>query len=297
MNRTMARVLGSLRAVAVRIAAQWSAHPLRAVDEVSGMPFTGDQRRRTKSPAIAALLLLTAVPANAQEPFSSVQHLLRVGDTVFVTDHNNGITKKGKLVQVGPSSVRLAMDGTEREWAATDVRVLERRGDSVTDGAVRGAVTGALLGAVSGAIAGATWANSGSGTTPARGALGCGMLSAFIGTGIGLAIDALIQGRTTIYQRPSSISVVPALSPGHGVAECGGAFLSTARIASRSSCGSVARWRALSGRFLSCHATSLEVLRNCPTNGLGFRRAIPSLQRFQAGEQFGVEKYARAFPW
>ena len=94
MDRTMARVLGPLRAVAVRIAAQWSAHPLRAVDEVSGTPFTGDRRHRTKSAAIAALLLLTAAPATAQEPFSSVQHLLRRGDTVFVTDHNNGITKE-----------------------------------------------------------------------------------------------------------------------------------------------------------------------------------------------------------
>ena len=154
--------------------------------------------RRT---ALAALVVVvTALPARAQQPFADVQHVLRPGDTVYLTDMTNNQIR-GRLAWMDASMLRLTVNGTEREWPATAVWRLERRGDSVKDGARRGVLTGAVVGGVLGAIAGATWANSGSGSTPLGGALGLGMVGAGLGLGIGITIDAVVQGRTPVYQR------------------------------------------------------------------------------------------------
>jgi hypothetical protein len=146
------------------------------------------------------LLLLAAASVNAQEPFTDVQHILRPGDTVFITDDTNTETR-GTVAGVGPSAVRINVNGSEREWPATKVWRLERRGDSVKDGAKRGVISGAIVGGVLGVIAGATWANSGSGSTPLGGGLGLGLVGAGFGLGIGVGMDALIPGRTLVYQR------------------------------------------------------------------------------------------------
>lgn len=146
--------------------------------------------------------VLLSVPTNAaaQESFASVRNQVARGDTVFVTDVT-GMETRGRVMKVDLSTIRLKVKGTEREWQEAAVYRLERRGDSVTDGARRGIITGAVIGAILGAIAGATWANSGSGSTPSGGALGVGLVGAGIGLGIGVGMDALLQGRTLIFYR------------------------------------------------------------------------------------------------
>ena len=99
------------------------------------------------------------------------------------------------------STIRLKVDDTEREWDAAAITRLDRRGDSVSDGARRGVLTGAIVGAVLGAIAGAVWANSGNGSSPLRGATGVGLVGGGFGLGIGVGVDALIRGRTLVYFR------------------------------------------------------------------------------------------------
>ena len=146
--------------------------------------------------------VLLSVPANAaaQESFASVRNRVAPGDTVFVLDVK-GAETRGQVLKVDLSTIRLKVNETERQWNEAAVYRLERRGDSVKDGARRGVITGAIVGAVLGAIAGATWANSGSGSTPIGGALGLGLVGAGLGLGIGVGMDALIQGRTLIYYR------------------------------------------------------------------------------------------------
>jgi hypothetical protein len=147
------------------------------------------------------LLLFAATSANAQEPFTDLQNILRPGDTIFITDDTNTVTR-GKVAGVGPSALRIDVNGSEHEWPAAKVWRLQRRGDSVKDGAKRGVISGAIIGGVLGVIAGATWANSGSGSTPLGGGLGLGLVGAGFGLGIGVGLDALIPGRTLVYQRP-----------------------------------------------------------------------------------------------
>ena len=144
--------------------------------------------------------VLLSVPTNAvaQESFASVRDRVAPGDVVFVTDVS-GTETRGRVMKVDLSTIRLKVDNTEREWEQAAVYRLERRGDSVKDGARRGVITGAVVGAILGAIAGATWANSGSGSTPIGGALGVGLVGAGLGLGIGIGMDALIHGRTLIY--------------------------------------------------------------------------------------------------
>jgi hypothetical protein len=157
---------------------------------------------------VAALLgvcvcgVLLSVPTNAaaQESFASVRNRVAPGDTVFVLD-DTGTETRGQVLNVDLSTIRLKVNETEREWEAAALYRLWRRGESVKDGARRGVITGAIIGAVLGAIAGATWANSGSGSTPIGGAFGLGLVGAGFGPGIGVGMDALIQGRTLIYYR------------------------------------------------------------------------------------------------
>jgi hypothetical protein len=149
---------------------------------------------------VCGALLSVPTDAGPQDSFASVRDRVARGDTVFVLD-DTGTETRGQVVKVDLSTIRLKVNETEREWAEPAVYRLDRRGDSVTDGARRGVITGAIIGAILGAIAGATWANSGSGSTPSGGALGLGLVGAGLGLGIGIGTDALIQGRTLIYSR------------------------------------------------------------------------------------------------
>jgi hypothetical protein len=149
---------------------------------------------------VFAVVTTTPIPASAQNDFSSISKTVAVGDTVFVTDDAGNVTR-GRLTNVTPSALRLTVHGSEREWRSAAVYRLERRGDSVKDGARRGAIAGVIIGATLGAVAGATWANSGSGSTPLGGALGLGLVGTGLGVGIGAGMDALIQGRTLVYRK------------------------------------------------------------------------------------------------
>jgi hypothetical protein len=161
----------------------------------------------------AGLLLATAMPVTAQDRFVHVQYALRPGDTVFVVD-DTGTETRGKVARIGPSALRLIVDGYERDWAAAAVERLERRGDSLKNGAIAGLATGGIFGffaiaAVSGAGGGAFP------LVPSDGQIAV-VFGAFmgLGAGIGAGIDALVPGRTLLYLRPRNrTSVVPLVTP------------------------------------------------------------------------------------
>src|SRR5262245_16476074 len=139
MTGSVTRAL-AVRRIVPHTSARRFANALRAIAEVRRTLVTDLRDDLWKVAASAGLLLLTAAPAPAQEPFASAQQILQPGDTVFVTDDGARETR-GTVIRVGPSALRLAMNGTETEWTAAAVWRLERRGDSVTDGAARGVVT------------------------------------------------------------------------------------------------------------------------------------------------------------
>jgi hypothetical protein len=164
----------------------------------------------------AGLLLATAMPVTAQDRFVHVQYALRPGDTVFVVD-DTGTETRGKVASIGPSALRLIVDGYERDWGAAAVERLERRGDSLKNGAISGLATGGIFGFL--AIGAVIRAGGGGGEAfplvPSNGQIAV-VFGAFmgLGAGIGAGIDALVPGRTLLYLRPRNrTSVVPLVTP------------------------------------------------------------------------------------
>lgn len=121
---------------------------------------------------------------------------------VYITDHD-GTLVQGTLVSLG-SDVIVVMVGEQTQsvpWA--DVAKLERRGDSVKDGALTGLAIGGGVPLVAGLIAQKTYQR---GTDQGQAS---GLWFAFvafymapIGTAAGALFDAMVVGRTTVYTAP-----------------------------------------------------------------------------------------------
>jgi len=142
-------------------------------------------------PACLALLM-TASVVQAQDSFATV----KPGGlpTLFVTDRA-GHETRGKLVRLTDASVTIAVDGADRTFEIADVSLIERRGDSLKNGAIAGLVVGMGLGALSMGIADCPY-----GETHCTGTRVAGFaLSTALYTAIGTAIDAAISGRTRVW--------------------------------------------------------------------------------------------------
>jgi hypothetical protein len=110
---------------------------------------------------------------------------------------------KARLLNLSPETATLLVDGQQREIALRQIARIERRGDSLRNGAIIGAVVvGGLC-----AITCGQGLDDGSnlGTVVA--------INAGLGALIGMGIDALHQGRTPIYPATSSQSPTNALRP------------------------------------------------------------------------------------
>lgn len=97
--------------------------------------------------------------------------------TVYVLD-DTGQETTGELLRLDADGLVLLVEGAELRFEAEQAIRLDRRGDSLKNGLLIGAAIGAVLGLVSDA-------------GPLLGAVGF--------AGIGLGIDALNQGRITLY--------------------------------------------------------------------------------------------------
>ena len=138
------------------------------------------------------LLLAVTATAPAQElagTFDQLRVLVKPGDALTVTDVS-GLRLRGTLAELSSSSLVLEVSGTRRALQSAEIDAIEKRGaDSLRNGALIGLAAGAgLFGTVIGA------------TTGDRGyAVGGAVVYGGIGAGIGVGIDALIEGRRVIY--------------------------------------------------------------------------------------------------
>lgn len=161
------------------------------------------------------LLLGCAAAAGAQPAtgFAAVVPRVSAGDRLGIVD-GAGATMWGRLVRITPADVEIVdASGHARAFAAGEIRRIERRGDSLRNGVVLGAFIGGALG---GAIAGSMdlMGNSGGLGTFMRGAAVIGG----VGGTVGLALDAVHVGRSTIYDAaPPSTSGGQAGVSGPGV--------------------------------------------------------------------------------
>jgi hypothetical protein len=153
--------------------------------------------------------LTTSSPALAQDRAEDVQRRVRVGDTVWILDEAR-IEREGRVLSVDDSALRIAIEGQPTNWNLADAREVWRSGDSLKNGSLIGLAVGSAIGGIGGACLASLLSNEGHPTGgPFLFLLGVG---AGGGIAIGAGIDALIHGRTLVYQQPSRVTLTPVIT-------------------------------------------------------------------------------------
>ena len=149
----------------------------------------------------AALVVCACVVAagtvHAQD-FSSIQ--IRNLPVVFVQERS-GAETRGRLLSITPAAIAIDVDGSQRTFAAADVVKIDRRGDSLRNGALIGAAIGLFAGFF-GDCPRADTNNRSNGCPGAR--VGYVLGGSAIWAAIGAGVDALIPGRTRLWPAPSN---------------------------------------------------------------------------------------------
>lgn len=141
------------------------------------------------------VLVLVPLRATAQTTAAAWPGLDPNGlETVFVRD-SAGVETTGKLLAWTPDALLIWSNGAERRLDRADVTRVQKR-DSLKNGVVAGAVVGSVMGLMTAAISDCSSSRA-SGCPGSRAALA--VFSTVTYTGLGVGIDALIRGRTTIY--------------------------------------------------------------------------------------------------
>ena len=95
-----------------------------------------------------ALVEAFATPASAQgvaSSFSELRLLVSAGDTVTIR-HTDGEETKGKILSLSPTSIAVLRAGERRDLNESEVStILQRRQDSLKDGALWGAGVAAVV--------------------------------------------------------------------------------------------------------------------------------------------------------
>lgn len=153
---------------------------------------------------VAAALVPSAL--YAQETAQSWPGLATSGlSTVYVLD-DAGVETAGRLLRLNPDSLVLLVGDAERRFEAARVRRIEKRGDSLRNGALIGTVVGVVMGLIAAGISDCPGDDPGGSCAGFRAA--ALLFSTGVYAAIGTGIDALVVGRTTLY----AVSVVPPLA-------------------------------------------------------------------------------------
>ena len=115
--------------------------------------------------------------------------------TVYVTD-DTGKETEGRLLRLEQDSVVILAGQIERSFEAQHVWRIQKRGDSLKNGAVIGAVVGAAFGLLAAGISDCPALHR---SCPGF-RVAVPMLSAGTYAAVGAGIDALFTGRTTLYE-------------------------------------------------------------------------------------------------
>lgn len=146
--------------------------------------------------ALAASLFSPGV-AQAQELLGGWQGLkVSALDTIYVTD-DSGRRTEGKLLKFDADSLVMLVDGTEQRFDKTRVLRVDKRGDSLKNGTLIGLALGVVFGGIAAGISDCSGDDPGGSCTGYR---VVGFASAVgIYTAIGTAVDAMIVGRTRVF--------------------------------------------------------------------------------------------------
>lgn len=171
----------------------------------------------TSIEVLALVAVIGVAMAQAQESVPGWPQLDTTGlNTVYLTD-DTGSETTGRLISLDEDSIALLVDGTTERFPRDRVRRLEKRGDSLLNGAIIGGLIGGALTTI-----GAAFSDCPDGRSPCTGTrIAYGIGGAALYGAIGAGIDALITGRTTMYEAaegtPSAflpLTVEPGVAPG-----------------------------------------------------------------------------------
>jgi len=146
---------------------------------------------------------------------------MAAGRTVIVVDDREQQTR-GRVVRLTPDELTVRVNGTSQSFATSRVARVFLAGDSLKNGALIGLVTGAVIGAAAGtqSTCGDFWTGVRpcSGSEKAGQALAAGAVFGGLGAALGAGIDAMIPGRTLVYQRTqhtsgATTSLMPTIGP------------------------------------------------------------------------------------
>ncbi|MEX2273071.1 MAG: hypothetical protein WD690_16485 [Vicinamibacterales bacterium] len=148
--------------------------------------------------------MLAVAPPTGQAAAPPVQTVAEPSarPTVFLRD-DRGVEIRGKLLRLDMREAVLLVGDQERRFDLAKVRRIEKRGDSLKNGALIGAAFGLLGGLLIGAL--------GTCEPPPGVVTNCedaspiaiGVVGGLLYGAVGAGIDALIRGRTVLYQAPT----------------------------------------------------------------------------------------------
>ena len=154
--------------------------------------------------ALAALLFAPVV-AQAQESLGGWRGLNSSSlDTIYVTD-DAGRRTEGKLLRFETDSLVMLVDGMERRFDQTHVLRIDKRGDSLKNGALIGAALGVLFGSIAAGISDCPGEDPGGSCAGTR-VIGFAV-SMGIYTAIGTGVDAMIVGRTRVFDAGREVAI------------------------------------------------------------------------------------------
>jgi hypothetical protein len=158
--------------------------------------------------AVLAVLLFMPATSDAQEAFGGWRGLkVSARDTIYVTD-DTGLRTEGRVLSVDNDSLVMLVDGAQRRFDAARVQGIEKRGDSLLNGALIGAAVGVAFGLILTAID-----DGCSGDYEIGICTGADVVSGLLISGaVGIGIDALIVGRTRVYDAGRTTAAVRSLS-------------------------------------------------------------------------------------
>jgi hypothetical protein len=178
-----------------------------------------DSYGRLRVVAVACVLFLGAAAASQAQAvarsFDELRLKVATGDAIYVTEAD-GRERRARVLELSPSTLVLAVGSVDRTFTERDVqRIRKRTPDSLWTGGLIGAGVGAALGGLAVSFSENCSYRSSSCAGPF-------ISMTAMAAGIGIGIDALIQGRKVIYEggsRSSSrVSVMPVISPGKAAA-------------------------------------------------------------------------------
>jgi hypothetical protein len=151
------------------------------------------------------VIMLVAAAARAQESVVGPGVDTKALSTVYVLD-DRGAETKGTLLRLDEQSVLVLVNGQERRFDLGSVVKIDKRGDSLKNGAITGAVIGAIIGGLTSGIADCSDGDGGYSVCGVGARIGLTLVGAAVYGAIGTGIDAAIAGRMTLYRKPTITS-------------------------------------------------------------------------------------------